>query len=138
MAPCCTVAQKVRHHSGLFWLRHRDPIALLQAEAIAERVGDAVGGVDEGREAVGAVAVDEERLVVAAHGPHLGHRPQRRHPLGVHLHRSAEDLLGDHLEHPPGARELGLAPRQQSAWPGTVSPQLVAAYLGCLLSEICG
>ena len=34
-APCWTVAQNVRHHSGLFWLRHGDAVALLQAEAIA-------------------------------------------------------------------------------------------------------
>ena len=40
--------------------------------------------------------------------PDLGHRPQRRHPALVHLHRSPEDLLGDDLEHPPGPGELGL------------------------------
>ena len=87
---------------GVVLAEHRDPVALLQAELVAQRVGHAVGGVDERAEAVGAVAVDEEGLVVAPHAAHLGHRPERRHPALVHLRRSPEDLLGDDLEHPPG------------------------------------
>ena len=87
--------------------QHGHPVALGQAELLAEGMGDAVGRLHEGAEPVGAVAVDDERLVVAAHHPDLRHRAQRGHAAGVHLGRPSEHVLGDDLEHPAGTSELG-------------------------------
>jgi hypothetical protein len=92
---------------GVVLRQHRHPVALGQAEAIAQGVGHAVGRLHEGAEPVGAVAVDDERLVVAAQQSHLGDRPQRGHAVGVHLGGAPEHVLGDDLEHPSRTCELG-------------------------------
>jgi hypothetical protein len=92
---------------GVVLAQHRHPVAVADAEAVPEGGAHAVGLAHEGGEAVAAVAVDQEVLVVAAQHGHLGDLPQGPHPLLVDLHRAAEDLLGHDLEHPTRSRELG-------------------------------